>query len=137
MKILSFFILVFVFASCKSTKHGDFINLCFWDTFNKKVETISLADIKQIEKLNGKFVLIEGYLHQNFEDAALYPSESSDSQEAIWLNLTDRLSGYQKELQTINYRKVAVIGKINLSNKGHYNGYIAALDSVSCINQVK
>src|ERR1700731_1093212 len=82
------------------------IDICGSGNFYQRVEKVSFDELDRIKNLNGKFVEIEGFLHANFEDNALYPSKISHSMDAIWLNskLPDSL------LDKVNGKKVKVIG---------------------------
>lgn len=99
------------------------------------MEKVSLKDIDKIISLNGRFIQIEGYFSHEFENVALYPYKWSEPTKALWLNLSDSIIKSQKELDTMNYKEVIVIGKVNTLHKGHYSGYIAELDSVFCIKE--
>jgi hypothetical protein len=64
---------------------------------------------------------------------ALYPSRSSKSTgDALWLNLVISDSLADK----LTKKKVKAIGRVNLSHKGHLNGYLATLDSAFCLKEV-
>jgi hypothetical protein len=131
MKVF-FLIMVLTFFSCRAFQKKQEVDICGSSNFYQKVEKVTFDDAHQIKKLNGKFVEIEGFLHANFEDNALYPSKSSHSMDALWLNskLPDSL------LNLVNGKKVKVIGRVNLLDKGHLNGYLATLDSTFCIMEV-
>jgi hypothetical protein len=131
MKIFSLIIILGIF-SCRALEKEKEIDICGSNNFYQRVEKVSLDDIDRIKKLDGKFVEVEGFLHANFEDLALYPSKHSHSLDAIWLNskLPDSL------LDKVNAKKVKIIGRVNILDKGHLNGYLAALDSTFCIKEV-
>lgn len=124
-----------VFFSCNHQPKKTKDNLCFANNFSQHVEKVSLKDADKIKDLNGKFIQIEGYFSYEFENVALYPYKWSEPTKALWLNFSDSVVKNQKELDTMNYKEVIVIGKVNTSHKGHYSGYIAELDSVFCIKE--
>lgn len=137
MKPIVACMLISIFLSCKSIKKENTLELCFANKFYQPVEKVSLGDAEKIKKMSGKFVQIEGVFNDNFEDVSLNPSKHSSPTEALWLNFTDSVVGYQGELDKLNGRRVLIIGRVNPLNKGHYNGYIAALDSVFCIKEIR
>ena len=93
------------------------------------------VSIDKLKTFNQKFVEIEGYLTNEFENVALYPYKWSESNKALWLNFCDSIIKNREELSLLNYQKVVVIGRVNILHKGHYSGYIAELDSVFCIKK--
>jgi hypothetical protein len=126
-------IIVLIFFSCRSLQKGHEIDICGSSNFYQTVEKVSFDNIDHIKKLNGKFIEIEGFFYANFEDVALYPSRSSKSTgDALWLNLlmSDSLA------DKLTKKKVKVIGRVNLTHKGHLNGYLATLDSTFCLKEV-
>ena len=113
---------------------GKEIDMCDVNNFYQTVEKISFDDIDRIKQLNGKFINIEGFFYGNFEDVALYPSSSSNSSaKALWLNLKIPDSLINK----LTKKKVRAIGRVNLSQKGHLNAYLATLDSTFCLKEVE
>ena len=132
MKIF-YLAIVLTFISCKDSQKKQAIVFCDSSNFHQPVERVSFDDIDHIKTLNGKFIEIEGFFYANFEDVALYPSRSSHSTaKALWLNLTLPDSSLYKA----DKKKVAVIGRVNIFQKGHLNGYLATLDSAFCIMEV-
>jgi hypothetical protein len=126
------YIILFLF-SCKGTQTEKIPDICFADNFNQKVEWVSLKNVEDIKRLDGKFIQLDGILHYEFEDVALYPSKYSDITEAIWLDLRIPDTIPKSQLEKLNNRKITVIGRVNISSKGHYNAYIATLDSTFCV----
>lgn len=132
MKVF-FLILLLTFFSCRSLQKEDAVDICGSSNFYQTVEKVSFDDIDRIKKLNGKFIEIEGVFYANFEDVALYPSRSSKSTaDALWLNLvlSDSLA------DSLTNKNVRAIGRVDLSHKGHLNGYFAELDSTFCLKEV-
>ena len=109
--------------------------LCFDNNFHQKVEK-TLLNVEEIKKLNGKFVEVEGVFRYNFEDVALYPSESSELSEAIWINLTLPQNIPDSLIRSFDDKRVLIIGKVNMTKRGHLNGYMATLDSAFCIKRI-
>ena len=126
-----------IFFSCNGTKTQKAADICIDSKYPQQIEAISFNDIKSIKKLNGSFVQMEGFFHYNFEDVALYPSKSSDVTEAISLNLAKDVEEREKDLEALNNKNIIVIGKIDITKRGHFNGYIATLDSAFCIKAIK
>jgi len=108
-------------------------DICISTGFNQHVEKVSFNDLENIKKMDGEFVEIDGVFRYAFEDVALYPSFSSNSKNALWISFTDSILSHSVELKENIDSRVVLIGKINLSNKGHYHSYMATLDSVFCL----
>lgn len=134
MKIL-YLILTSVFFACNHIPNGTKTSLCFTNNFSQHIEKVLLSDTGKIKSLNEQFIQVEGYLAYEFENVALYPHKWAESTKALWLNFSDSIVKNRKELITINYKAVSVIGKVKILHKGHYNGYLAELDSVFCIKE--
>jgi hypothetical protein len=130
-----YLIFIIIIFSCNHLTQRTKSDLCFSSDFSKQVEKVSLNDTGRIRKLNGRFIQIEGYLTYEFENVALYPIKWSESTKALWLNFSDTIIKNREDLMTINYKAVAVIGKVNILHNGHSNGYLAELDSVFCIKE--
>jgi hypothetical protein len=118
--------------ACSSGYHVPPVELCHKNFLPPKVEQVSFRNIIVGKDLNGKFIEIEGFFAYSFEDVAIYP-ETSGHDPGIWLNLKFGDSSLSK----LTNKKVSVIGKVNLKDKGHDLGYLFALDSVYCIKEVQ
>jgi hypothetical protein len=130
----AFLIIVFIMnISCKSSYKDHLSDVCSRGNFSVEAEKVALTDSFRIKELHGRFVEIEGILHYNFEDVALYPSKHSDVIKAMWLNLIipDKVS--EMKIKRMDGVKVVLIGKIDTTDQGHYDAYIATLDSAFCI----
>jgi len=93
-----------------------------------------MGDISKIERLNGKFVQMQGIFSYGFEDVAIYPAASnSSSVAAFWLNFSLPDDTSRLNLENLNGKKVKVVGRMNLADKGHLGEYRGTLDSVFCI----
>jgi hypothetical protein len=135
MKLLKI-IVVLIFFSCNSlSKSKVQKNICFKNDSLKSIENISLSEIEKIKTLNGSLVQIEGFFCNEFENVALYPYKWAESTKALWLSFSDSIINKENELGFFNYKKVIVFGRINVTRKGHFNAYIASLDSVFCIKE--
>lgn len=134
MKNIKCVFLVLISIGCQTMNKDIKPELCFSGFFYQEIREVKIDDISKIKQLNGKFVQIQGTLHYSFEDVAIYPIGSNNSSEgAFWLNFRlpdDTSIAYLREL---NGKKVKLIGRINLSNKGHLEDYKVTLDSVFCI----
>jgi len=123
-----------ILFSCRSVQTKKVPGLCFVrDNFSQPVEKVFLRDVNKIKTLNDKFVEIEGVLSYNFEDVALYPTNSSDPGKAIWLELIVPETVSESLLYDLSGKEIVVIGKVNLKRKGHLGGYIGTLDSAFCV----
>ena len=132
MKIFTLAIAL-IFFSCGHPIKEKEVDLCGLNKFYQRIEKVSFDDIDQIKKFNRRFVEIEGFFYSSFEDVALYPTKSSNSTaDALWLNLKVPDSSLDK----LRKKKVRVIGRVNISQKGHLGGYLATLDSAFCMKEV-
>jgi len=135
MRII-YILLAFSFFSCRTGQKEKGIEIGSRDNFFQKVEKVSLSDTSRIKELNGKFVEVGGFFYYNFEDVALYPSRPSDSDGALWLDFS--LPGTTpRQLENLSSRKVVMTGRINLSEHGHLGAYMAGLDSIFYIREIK
>jgi hypothetical protein len=109
-------------------------SVCFPGELNPKPEYISIEDNASIKKLNGKFVKMKGIIHFAFEDVALYATHNSNRNKAIWLNLKISDTIPSSTLYKLYGLEIFVVGRIDISRKGHEGAYIATLDSafISC-----
>ncbi|NML23340.1 hypothetical protein HHL16_20845 [Pseudoflavitalea sp. G-6-1-2] len=128
-KALSILLLLAI-TGCKSATREPVTIIC--DPAPEPVEIVSLKDVERIKNLDGKWVQLEGYLHTNFEDVAIYPAQHAPSKEAIWLGCEFGNIPSQK-LDSLHDKKVQIIGRLNLKDKGHWEFYLGALDSIKCL----
>lgn len=135
MKLL-YILLVVAILGCNSLK-SNAPDLCVKVDNAEETEQVSIENVERIMELNGSYVKVEGVLHYNFEDVALYPTMNADPKRAIWLNLIIPESIPDIELEKLNGIAVTVIGKVNTTRKGHFGMYIATLDSAVCIKMKK
>ena len=138
MKVLYIILVSLPLFNCSnSNKHEALEKICFDSGFHQKVNKVSFDKKGEIKKFDGKFVEVEGVFYYSFENVALYPSSSSDLSEALWVYLTLHELVPDSIIRKFDDRKVVMIGRVNLAKQGHLNGYMAALDSVFCIKQIR
>jgi hypothetical protein len=132
MKICHIIIAISLF-SCNGTVKLEEPDLCGTNNFYQKVERVSFDHLNRMRTLDGKFVEIEGTFYANFEDVALYPFNSTSSaSRAIWINFANNDSLFN----LLNKKHVQVVGKVNMSHKGHMDRYFAEFDSVFCMKEI-
>ncbi len=136
MKAIFLTVLFFATLSCNVLQKDDVIDFCYSGKFYQKVEAVPINDLDKIKKLNGKFIQISGILHYSFEDVAVYPIGSKKAEEAMWLDLQVPTEVSEVDLERVDGQKVSIIGRVNLSKKGHFGAYMGSLDSAFCIKQV-
>ncbi len=136
MKGLKFIAIIFLVISCNVLQKDDVINICYSGNFYQKVETIPIIDVDKLKKFNGRFIQVSGILHYRFEDVAIYPIGSKKTEEALWLDLQVPTEVSEVDLERVDGQQVNIIGRVNLSKKGHWGGYQASLDSAFCIKGV-
>lgn len=87
-------------------------------------------------KFNGTFVAVRGKFYNHFEDVALYDDGFfPDKKVRFWLNFTESIIKDGHLLDQLSGKSVVVKGKVNATQKGHFNWYVAELDSVYFIRQ--
>jgi hypothetical protein len=133
MQKLLTFIFIFSLCNCGITQKGDFSKLCFSDSVTNEIIEVSFEDLYANQNLEGKKVRIGGVLHYYFEDVSICPSKYSPPKESIWLNFSDKIAIFDKQLTKIDGSYIEVIGTVNFSSKGHFSSYIASLNNVYCI----
>lgn len=122
--------------SCNVLQKDNVIDFCYSGNFYQKVETIPINDLDKIKKCNGKFIQVSGILHYSFEDVAIYPIGSKNAEEAMWLDLQVPIEVSEVDLERADGQQINIIGRVNLSKKGHFGSYMASLDSAFCIKGV-
>jgi hypothetical protein len=132
IKLICTAIVILTFVCCDSPAGKPIAIFC--EEFDSTAVTkVSLQETKRIKSLDGKFVEIVGVYRRNFEDVALYPSRNADSQKALWLEMKIPDSIPLARLDSLSERKILVIGRINISDKGHLGAYLATLENITCL----
>lgn len=132
MKLICASVFILTFVCCDSSTEMPVTVFCN-GSGSTVVTKVSLREIKKIKSLDGKYVQIEGYYRDNFEDVALYPSRTADSHKALWLDMKIPDSIPITRIDSLREKKVLVIGKVNISGKGHLGAYLATLENISCL----
>src|SRR5262249_54990940 len=111
----------------------------------KQPENISLIRlIATPEKYHGKFVRVRGYLHNQFEDSAIYltkdDSDHHNQDNALWVSYAEKVQkqavGSKQDPDNLRYfdRKYVMIeGVYNKDNHGHLGLYAGSIDKVARI----
>ncbi|WP_430899026.1 MULTISPECIES: hypothetical protein [unclassified Paraflavitalea] len=76
---------------------------------------------------------MQGILRFSFEDVALYSSSSSGSAKAFWLEFKIPNDSTMAQIKALSNKKVKIVGRVNLHDKGHLGAYCGTLDSVFCV----
>ena len=132
--LLFFSILV---ISCSSPTQKEPVTIYCNSHSNVPIEILNLKKRNSIKNSDGKLVQLEGYFSFNFEDVAIYPSKGWNSEDALWLDLVLPDSLTSMMLDSLNKKKIQVIGRINTQSKGHMGEYLGTLDSVYCMKVYK
>jgi len=98
---------------------------------------IELANHSKIKNLDGKFVKVEGLYFASFEMSGLFLSKETNTSTGLWINFNFPQITQDSINKLLSAKKVSVIGKINLKDRGHLSSYFGSLDSVYCILTVK
>lgn len=136
MKYILYFYILALQVSCVGNRDKDVIEIGNRPEQENSVKKIALKDKTLLINANGKLIETEGVFRYNFEDVAVYPSKRSSFPEAIWLKLPSVSYLSDSILNRLNGKKIAVIGRIDFSDKGHENGYFASLDSIFYIKEI-
>lgn len=104
-------------------------NLTFPVFIQEKIDSI------EIYNNQGKFIYVRGVFRYNFEDVAIYPKANSQSTSALWIEFNIPKTISDSTLNALNGKKVHLIGRVNTLRKGHFNSYLATLDSTFCIEE--
>jgi hypothetical protein len=130
-KLVFLFLIVFQFG-CNS-QNESIQDVCFDKGFSQPVYRASLNDMDKIKELNGNFIEVNGVFTHSFEDVAIYRVGNYGGKNAMWLNLElpDSIPG--DHLDKLHGKQVRLIGKVNMSSRGHLSYYFGSLDSVLCI----
>lgn len=90
------------------------------------------AVLESPAQFDGKEIELTGVLHFHFEDVALYPAANSDTENAIWLDITTHeVAKYtEEELAT---HKVRLRGVFNKNSHGHLGSYAGELNEVHIV----
>lgn len=109
-------------------------NRCL-DTLTFPVFIQEKIDSIEIYNNQGKFIYVRGVFRYNFEDVAIYPKANSQSTSALWIEFNIPKTISDSTLNALNGKKVHLIGRVNTLRKGHFNSYLATLDSTFCIEE--
>lgn len=120
---------------CGTNQSDSVAGICVDKNFSHPVSSVSLKDVNQIKQSNGEFVRVEGIIRYSFEDVALYPSSHSDANFVLWVDLQIPDNIPEIQLEKMDGKHVTIIGKVNMSKKGHLNAYFGTLDSAFCIKR--
>ncbi len=123
-----------LFFSCKMNK-GIVKNDRCLDTLTFPVIIQEKIDSIEIYNNQGKFIYVRGVFRYNFEDVAIYPKANSQSTSALWIEFNIPKTISDSTLNALNGKKVHLIGRVNTLRKGHFNSYLATLDSTFCLEE--
>jgi hypothetical protein len=114
----------------------------------KQPESVSIIRlIATPEKYQGKFVRIEGYLHNQFEDSAIYLSKDDAdhliNKNALWVRYAEKAQKQalysEQEPDNLRYfdRKYVLIeGVFNEYDHGHLGAYAGSIKKVTRIMEL-
>lgn len=117
-------------------------------------QTVSLVQIlASSEKYDGKFLRVEGFLHNKFEDSGLYLSQEDadhlNGRNGIWVSYHSDGSRILKqaaingkttpsqELRYFDGKRVLLEGYLDSKEKGHRGAFAATLKNVTRIMEQK
>lgn len=121
------------FLSCNPAEKKELPKYFFYDSLNKSQRKISWNELRSNDELHGRFIEIQGFFYYEFENVAIYPSNSSNSNVALWVELNSLNENDESVLNNFNGRVVSVIGRLDYKKKGHFGRYLGSIDSVFCI----
>jgi hypothetical protein len=82
--------------------------------------------LKSPEKYHRQEIEIRGIIHKRFEDTAIYLTEGSPREDAVWIEYT-KLIMSPETFDKLDGRKVRVKGIFDVEDKGHLDQYVGAL----------
>lgn len=126
--------LLLLFA-CHSAQDSSKLAVCSANAALIKATPLSFELLNTVDANSDEYFEIEGYLHFNFEDVALYPGKYATSEEALWLDFDSAFDATHPRLEQLNGEKVRVTGMFNKYEKGHLSGYFGGLKRVVCIKE--
>ncbi len=98
---------------------------------------IELSNHSKIKSLDGKFIKVEGLYFASFETSGLFLSKETNHSTGLSINFNFPQITQDSINKLLSAKKVSVIGKVNLKDRGHLSSYFGSLDSVYCIQTVQ
>lgn len=133
MKKFRFVLPFLVLFGCQVFNNDRKPDLCFSEPFYQEITQLKIGNISNLERLDGKFVQMQGVLRFDFEDVAIYPNSSNNPNDAFWLEFELPNDSALLHVKKLSGKNVKLVGRVNLHKKGHLGSYIATLDSVFCV----
>jgi hypothetical protein len=94
------------------------------------VKKISLNDlVKEYRALDGQGIQTEGIVYFEFENVAICADKGYDG-KCFWLDMNRDLLINDSLLQKASGQNVVLKGTVDISSKGHLNGYLATIRNV-------
>jgi hypothetical protein len=144
-KMLSVFIVLFVFQACRREKKI-YISNCNNNLSFKRVTFTNLID--SIENYNHQFVEVQGTYKEGKEESALVNDSTfvdHSSGRSLWVNFSQDCPLYltgthiglfeyeDGNFTDISNKSIVIRGKIDVRHKGHLGSYRGEIDRVSYV----
>ena len=120
--------LTFTSLSCKTDPKLTF-RISNFDTTIRATK-VSISDLaKNYKSYQGQYVETTGRFYQGFERFAIYTSKNIFTGEAdgFWLIIDTDLNIDKASLKKMYGKTVTIKGKIDTTEKGHLNAYLATI----------
>jgi hypothetical protein len=117
----------------------------------EKPQSVSLVQLlASPEEYHGRFVRVEGFLHNKFENSALYLSKQDADyligKNAVWVSYSDGVQRQprgdsndeqEKDLSYFDRKFVLLEGRFDKDIRGHMGAYSGGLKDVTRIMELK
>lgn len=89
-----------------------------------------ISELATKNEFHQQKIELTGYYFCEFEMSGLFERKRSDTDEAVWVNFSDKLSGQikDKQFQKLLGRKLRVHGTYNAKSRGHLMQYVGTID---------
>jgi hypothetical protein len=98
----------------------------------------SLADtqfesvLRNPDQFQGQEIIITGVFHYQFEDVAIYLTKNSETEEALWVNYSEK---FDSSVEGLHGQKIKVKGTFDKHSKGHLGQYAGSLEDVTLVRE--
>ena len=128
---LTFFVLILVICSCKTSPKLVF-KIYHLDTTIKatKISISELAD--NYKKYHGRYIETTGKFYQGFEEFAIYTDRNilTGESKQFWLGTDKDLNIDNASFDKMNGKLVTIKGIVDTTSKGHLSSYLATISKI-------
>ena len=88
--------------------------------------------LKSPDMFHGQEIIITGIFHEQFEDNAIYLTETNDKSEAIWVDFS-KMFMLLNTFTKLDRQKIKIIGTFDKNDKGHLGQYAGSIKEAKII----